>query len=191
MFQMIKILEVVAIVRNLRLAIYLQEIQTFKLIIEAIKCLLSPFWSILTVLFSIFYMFALLGMYLWGGLVSLDEEAITNNDSTPDNWALNNFNDFTTSFVTLFELMVVNNWMITAEMYVNINGNNKWALLYFVAFYILAVLVGLNIVVCFAIDMYASIRRLDSEQREHEDKLYKLALDVKKRKAQESAGMNQ
>jgi hypothetical protein len=35
-----------------------------------------------------------------------------------------------------------------------------------------AVLIGLNIIVCFAIDMYAAIRRLDAVQTEHEEKLY-------------------
>jgi ABC-type protease/lipase transport system fused ATPase/permease subunit len=80
--------------------------------------------------------------------------------------------------------MIVNNWFITAEMFVNIS-NNSWVRLYFVAFYLLAVLVGMNIIVCFAIDMYSSIKRLDSEQRVHEDKLFALALEVKKKKQRE------
>lgn len=37
---------------------------------------------------------------------------ITHDDSIPDNYVLNNFNDLATSFVTLFMLMVVNNWML-------------------------------------------------------------------------------
>jgi hypothetical protein len=57
-------------------------------------------------------------MFIFGGLVNTKTDVIRNNDSTPLNWVLNNFNDFGMSFVTLFELMVVNNWMITTEMYV-------------------------------------------------------------------------
>jgi Ion transport protein len=177
-FQLIKILEVVTIVRILRLVIYLQEIQTFKIIIESIKCLLSPFWSILTVLFSIFYLYALLGSALWGGRINFYTEEIRNNDSTPYNWGLNNFNDFISSFITLFSLMVVNNWMLTAEMYVNIS-ETRLVLIFFVTFYLFAVLIGLNVVVCFAIDMYAAIRRLDGEQRSHEDRLFRLTKEVK------------
>ena len=63
-------------------------------------------------------------------------------------------------------------------MYVDIS-NSKWILIYFVTFYILAVLIGLNIVVCFAIDMYQSIRRLDNEQSDHVNRLYNLAQRVK------------
>ena len=58
--------------------------------------------------------------------------------------------------------MVVNNWMITVDMYVNLIGS-KLVLIYFVSFYGIAVLIGLNIMVCFAIDMYSAIRRLDTE----------------------------
>ena len=85
------------------------------------------------------------------------------------------------AYLVLFELIVVNNWMITTEMYVGIS-NSRWVLLYFVSFYIIAVLIGMNILVCFAIDMYASIRRLDNEQTAHEQKLYNLAQEVKLRK---------
>ena len=159
-FNMVKALEVMVMVRILRLSVYLEEIKTFRIIMQTLKSLLSPFWSVLTVLFSIFYIYALIGMFLFGGKVTMETEEIRNNDTTPDNWALMNFNDFASSFVTLFGLMVVNNWMITAEMYVRI-ADNKAVLLFFVTFYILAVLVGLNIIVCFAIDMYESIRRLE------------------------------
>jgi Ion transport protein len=178
-FDLVKFLEAITIIRLLRLTIYLEEMQTFRIIVETLKSLMSPFWSVITVLFSIFYVFAVIGMAMFGGKISVYTEAIRNNDSTPFNWGLNNFNDFTASFVTLFELMVVNNWMITADMFAIISGT-KWVLVYFVAFYAIAVLVGLNIIVCFAIDMYASIRRLDSEQKSHEEKLYHLALEVKR-----------
>lgn len=57
--------------------------------------------------------------------------------------------------------MVVNNWMVTAGMYVLVTGTN-WARMFFVCFYFFAVVIGINIVVAFAIDMFGSIERLDS-----------------------------
>lgn len=148
---------------------------------ESLKCLLAPFWSILTVLYSIFAIYGLTGMLLFGGMITADTEAIRNNDSTPNNWGLVNFNDYASSMVTLFTLMVVNNWFITVEMYA-ILCETRTVMIYFVTFYIIAVLIGLNIIVCFAIDMYSAIRKLDLEQTAHEEKLYQLALQVKKGK---------
>lgn len=155
-------LEAAVIVRVLRLAVYLDEIKTFRIIIETLKSLITPFLSMVSVMFSIFYIYAFIGMIFFGGKVDFENEAIRNNDATPDIWALNNFNDFLNSYLVLFELTIVNNWMITAEMYVNVI-ETKWVLVYFVSFYIIGVLVGMNILVCFAIDMYQSIGRLDNE----------------------------
>lgn len=106
-------------------------------------------------------------MIFFGGKIDFENETIRNNDATPDIWALNNFNDFPNSYLVLFELTIVNNWMITAEMYVEAIHTN-WVMIYFVSFYIIAVLVGMNILVCFAIDIYQSIGRLDNEQQVHE-----------------------
>ena len=112
---MIKCLEAIAIIRILRLTIYLEEIKTFRIIVETLKALLSPFWSMITVIFSIFYVYAFMGIIIFGGKVSYDSAEIAlNNEVSTAYWALNNFNDFLSAFVTLFELMIVNNWMITA-----------------------------------------------------------------------------
>lgn len=114
----VKCLEAVVIMRLLRLSVYLDEIKTFRIIMETLKSLMSPFWSVLCVMYSIFYIYALLGITFWGGKVDFLREEIKGNDATPDNWALNNFNDMANAYLVLFELIVVNNWMITAEMYV-------------------------------------------------------------------------
>jgi hypothetical protein len=160
-------LEAAVIVRVLRLGVYLDEIKTFRIIIETLKSLFTPFLSMASVMFSIFYIYAFFGMMFFGGKVDFENEAIRNNDATPDIWALNNFNDFPNSYLVLFELTIVNNWMVTAEMYEEVIGT-KWVLIYFVSFYHIGVLVGMNILVCFAIDMYQSIGRLDNEQQIHE-----------------------
>lgn len=57
--------------------------------------------------------------------------------------------------------MVVNNWFVNAEMYRIISGYNQFVLVFFVTFYNWGVLVGLNIIVAFAIDMYGAVERLD------------------------------
>jgi hypothetical protein len=166
--------EIAIFIRLIRLLTLLYEIETFRKIIETIKNLLGPFYSIVCVQFTLFYAFGLLGMFIFGGKVRSNSPEITRDDSIPDNYALNNFNDLASSFVTLFTLMVVNNWMVTATMYVDITGTN-YTRFFFVAFYYFCVLIGLNIVIAFAIDMYGSVERLDQSLKEHQEKLYNLA----------------
>ena len=74
-----------------------------------------------------------------------------------------NFNDFGNALVTLFVLMVVNNWFLIADMFANITGVT-FAQFYFIAFYLLSVVLVLNIVVAFAIDMYCSMEELYNER---------------------------
>ena len=61
--------------------------------------------------------------------------------------------------------MVVNNWMVIVQMYVDIMNKNKWYRWYFVMFFFFSVVIGINIVVAFAIDMYSSVERLDHERQ--------------------------
>lgn len=67
-----------------------------------------------------------------------------------------NFNDFPASIVTLFHIMVVNNWYVTANMYYYIIGR-AWPIFYFVAFWVLTVLIMLNLVQAFVLDIYDSV----------------------------------
>lgn len=69
---------------------------------------------------------------------------------------MENFNDLGNGFVTLFALMVVNNWQDVSGVFVDITGTSN-TLFFFVAFYYLSVVIGLNIVVAFAIDMFGAI----------------------------------
>ena len=62
--------------------------------------------------------------------------------------------------------MNANNWMVQVKMYVEVMDNNTYYRYYFVFFYYFTVIVSLNIVVAFAIDMYTSIERLDKDRDE-------------------------
>ena len=60
--------------------------------------------------------------------------------------------------------MIVNNWLDIVEVYVDVMGTD-WVKWYFIGFYYFSVIVGINIVVAFSIDMYDSVSRLDEERQ--------------------------
>lgn len=66
--------------------------------------------------------------------------------------------------VTLFTIMVINNWFLVVDMFVASKGYNFWYRIFFVTFYYFSVLIALNILVAYTIDMYASVERLDEER---------------------------
>lgn len=159
-----KLLELVIFLRMLKLLTLLYEIKVMRIIIETIRNLLKPLMYLSGVLFTIYYFFALLGMFMFGGKVQKNLPVIQQDSSIPDTYHLDNFNDLLSALVTLFTLMVVNNWMVQVQMYVDIMNGNTFYRFFFAMFFFFSVVIGINIVVAFAIDMYASVERLDIER---------------------------
>ena len=129
---------------------------------------MKPFSSLVLVSFILFLFFALIGDRAFGGLKA-NHPKIVKNQSIPDTYTEMNFNDILNSFVTLFTLMVVNNWYIIVDMFVAVTGT-IWTRLFFVVFYFLSVSVVLNILVAFSIDMYSSIESIYSEKSNERNK---------------------
>ena len=94
-------------------------------------------------------------MFLFTGLVRTD--SLVNNPEIDPLFYLINFNDFIASYITLFTLMVVNNWWVTCNVYVVIKDGKHWPVLYFIVFWVITVCIMLNIVVAFVLEIYNSV----------------------------------
>lgn len=75
-----------------------------------------------------------------------------------------NFNDLISSFVTLWALMVVNNWMVIVQMMCAVKDYDDTYRLYFIFFYYFSVVIGVNLFVAFVLDMYSAVERLEDEK---------------------------
>lgn len=140
----------------------LYEIPTMKIIMETIRVMISPLGNILIILFSLFQILSMTGMILFGGEVTLNNPLIQNDSGVPSTYPYDNFNDMLTGMVTLFTLLIVNNWQVTVEMYVDVKNGNTYYRIFFIIVYFFCVVMLLNIVVAFSIDMYASVQRLNN-----------------------------
>ena len=118
------------------------------------------------ILLLFYYFFAIIGMESFAGLIRYTgyeegrrpEELYCGNPRLKasefyrDHYCSNNFNDVIKSFVTLFELMVVNQWHVITEGHVLVTS--KAARLFFFAFHFVCVIVILNIFVAFVIEAF-------------------------------------
>jgi len=155
----------------IKLLTLLYEIKTMRVIFETIKNLLGPLNNLILVMATIFYVFAQVAMLMFGGLIKEDSTEIIHDSSIPDNYYLMNFNDLMSSFVTLFVLIVVNNWFVIVAMVVDVKAGNTYYRYFFVIFYYFGVIIGLNIIVAFAIDMYAAVSRLEDQKEQNKEYL--------------------
>ena len=108
----VRAFEVIIFIRLLKLLTLLYEIRVMRIIIETARNMIYPLLNMFSVLLIIFYLYAILGMYIFGGKVQKGLKEIESDSSIPDTYHLCNFNDLFSSLVTLFTLMVVNNWMV-------------------------------------------------------------------------------
>ena len=72
--------------------------------------------------------------------------------NVPALYYLMNFNDFGMSMVTLFHIMVVNNWWITTNMLCDI-VDHSWPKTFIASFWVLIVLVVANLIVANVIEI--------------------------------------
>ncbi len=140
------------------------EIRVLRLIIETMRNLASPIKNLFVTTLAIFYIFSVLGSFFFGGKVTVYSPEILSDLTIPQFYYLVNFNDVISSFVTLFILLVVNNWDVAVQMFVDVSNGNTAYRVYFILFYYFGVIMCINILVSFAIDMYNAVSRLDEQK---------------------------
>ena len=65
----VKVFEVIVFIRMIKLLTLLYEVKTMRIIFETMKNLLGPLNNLIIVMMTIFYVFAQLGMVLFGGQI--------------------------------------------------------------------------------------------------------------------------
>ena len=142
-------------IRFIRIADYFTELQQFKIIFNTLTKFTLPFLFTMVNLYTLFYSYAYWGEIMWGGMITTKSKQILDSDQ-PTLYYLMNFNDFGASMVTLFHIMVVNNWFITCNMYIDIT-ENEIPKFFFISFWIFTVLIIFNLVISNIIEIYDSV----------------------------------
>ncbi|XP_064432128.1 two pore channel protein 2 isoform X4 [Mirounga angustirostris] len=103
------------------------------------------------ILVVVYYIFAIMGINLFRGVIV----APGNGSLAPDNssatcgsfeqleyWA-NNFDDFAAALITLWNVMVVNNWQVFLDAYRRYSG--PWSKIYFVLWWLVSSVIWVNL----------------------------------------------
>ena len=160
----------------------LRAFTRFKVIIRTTKAVLASFTALFILLFCVSYVYAIIGIELFGGDISEEivlkecrQELAENDDLRKANFWCgiyatyyfdNNFNTFARAMVVQVELATVNNWHIITEMYVRRN-RSRVVRLYFVAVYLTTVVVVMNVLTAFVLEAFMSQYQKAREQESH------------------------
>ena len=145
----------VLIARNIRLMSYMNELKDFKMIVATFKKFSSPFASMMLTLYTIMFIYAVIGIVWFNGVISRSNVSQYGSD-VPYMYIMMGFNDFFAAMVTLFQISVENNWDTTTDMICDCVGNN-WPRVYFVSYWLITTLIFINIIISFVLEIYTEV----------------------------------
>lgn len=194
-----QILDIVFILRVLRLIRVVDSIKRFRTIINTLIRIGPAILTFGQLILVIYYIFAMVGMELFKGKVrffdpdSSDPQKtycgnVLLKDSTfaRHNYCKNNFNNVVSSFVLLVELTVVNQWHVLSSGF-SLTTHSA-ARLYFILFHIAVVIIIINIFVAFVLEAFFVEYSVDKSdlQTSVEKKIEELELGVSQEKLEEN-----
>ncbi|XP_056324665.1 two pore segment channel 3 [Danio aesculapii] len=186
-----QVLDIVFILRVLRLIRVVDSIKRFRAIINTLIKIGPTILTFGQLILVVYYIFAMVGMELFKGKIQFFEL----NSTSPDreycgnpllkstsfaklNYCKNNFNDVISSFILLLELTVVNQWHVLTSGFTAVTHVS--ARLFFVIFHIVVVIIIINIFVAFILEAFLVEYTVDKSelQTSLEKKIEELELNV-------------
>uniref|UniRef100_A0A7N0UKT4 EF-hand domain-containing protein n=1 Tax=Kalanchoe fedtschenkoi TaxID=63787 RepID=A0A7N0UKT4_KALFE len=153
--------------RMLRLIRLLMHVQRYRAFVATFLNLIPSLMPYLGTIFCVLCIYCSLGIQIFGGIVHVGNPKLEGTTLADDDYLLFNFNDYPNGMVTLFNLLVMNNWQDWMQGYEELTGSS-WTIVYFVSFYLITVLLLLNLVVAFVLEaFFAELELEESEKGEH------------------------
>ncbi|KAG0562969.1 hypothetical protein KC19_9G186300 [Ceratodon purpureus] len=155
------------ICRLLRLTRLLVLVERYKVMVSTFFKLIPNLMPYLGIVFCLMCLFCSLGVHLFGGLVYAGNPILEGTTMFENDYLLQNFNDFQSGMVTLFDLLIMGNWQIWMDSYTTLTGK-WWTIFFFWGFYVIAVLFLLNLIVAFVLEAFFSEMEISASAKESE-----------------------
>ena len=150
---LIRLMNIFIVLRLLRI---LAHVKSLRLLTSIIMDLIGNLKGFAGIIVVIYYLFALLGMELFANV-----DGPTSNDSISDcgsydnlNYYANNFHDFASTLVILWDIMVVNNWFVFLDKFASDSILGGWSKLYFIVWWLIAAIMCVNLFVSLVLETF-------------------------------------
>ncbi|XP_059044396.1 two pore calcium channel protein 1-like [Mustela lutreola] len=172
-----QVLDIVLILRILRLLRVIVSIQRFRLIVTTLINIGPTILTFGGLILVVYYVFAIIGMEAFHGKVRFFDPNFTTPDAlvcgnpalkdsafARDRYCKNNFNDLASSFIVLMELTVVNHCSLLADGFALVT--HQAAKLYFISFHVVVVILIVNIFIAFILEAFFVAYSLEKSEVE-------------------------
>ena len=149
----IRIMNICIVLRLLRI---IPHIKSFSLLMGTVIDLVKNLRGFAGIIVVAYYLFALLGMELFVGVEQTNYPDHKNMCGSYENltYYANNFHDFASSLVVLWDIMVVNNWYVFLDKFRHDSSLGDWAQLYFIAWWLVSVVICVNLFVSLVLETF-------------------------------------
>ncbi|KAI3499044.1 hypothetical protein L1887_34836 [Cichorium endivia] len=153
------------IARMFRLIRLLMHVQRYRAFVATFLTLIPSLMPYMGTVFCVMCIYCSIGIQIFGGIVNAGNPDLPSTDLADSDYLLFNFNDYPNGMVTLFNLLVMGSWQVWMQSYATLTGSG-WTYVYFISFYLITVLLLLNLIVAFVLEAFFA----ESELEEEEDK---------------------
>ena len=147
----IRLMNIFIVLRLLRILV---QVSYLRLLTSTMVDLIWNVRGFFGIIIVVYYLFAFLGMELFNDV----DGPTTKCDPAPAYDGLkyygNNFHDFASSLVTLWDVMVVNNWFIFLDKFACDSRFGKWAKLYFIAWWLVSAIICMNLFISLVLEIF-------------------------------------
>nr|XP_060610465.1 two pore calcium channel protein 1-like [Anolis sagrei ordinatus] len=160
-----QVLDIVFILRVLRLIRIIDSIQRFRVIMNTLINIMPTMLTFGGLVLVVYYIFSIVGMEIFQGKVKFfagntttqhalycGNPALKDSTFARAKYCKNNFNNIASSFIVLMELTVVNQWHVIASGFALVT--HQAAKLYFITFHIVIVIMIINIFIAFILEAF-------------------------------------
>ena len=162
----------IMILRTLRLLRLFKMKKRFRDVFGTFVILLPRLNSAIIIIFLIYYFFGVIGVEVFSDytndLVNCCKNTTVESffdNNTFSYYYRNNFDNLPRAYVTLFELMVVNNWHVIMEGYATVTGT-EFSRIFFMTFYLFTMVV-VTIIVAFILEAF--LFRIEYKRKMNKD----------------------
>ncbi|XP_063145649.1 two pore channel protein 2 isoform X2 [Candoia aspera] len=160
LWDMVRLANMLIVFRFLRI---IPNITFMSLVASTLLDLVKNIRTFAGILVVAFYAFAIIGMELFGGtIIPMGNVSLVNNTAGNitfqcgtfeqlEYWP-NNFDDFAAALVTLWDVMVVNNWQVFLDAYSRYSSS--WSKLYFVIWWLTSSVIWVNLFIALLLENF-------------------------------------
>ena len=149
----LRILRIFISLRTIRLFVFLDKFEIIKNIYIIIRVSKEMLYRNLLLLYSFILLFSTLSMILTGGNIKKNSFE-DKDDPIPESYVYINFNDFASSYIACFCLIMINNLNILVKSLTYQLRNKMFFQFYFATFYFISTLIIINIIQTLLLEMY-------------------------------------